>query len=156
MIYEVRQIIENYLCVVRQRTGPNVTIARLCHLLARADVTFARCHRQPRLQRIPDIIAAMEQYHVAKHYAASSPIMRTWWTQQRAVRLKGDNQAYVTCVTCTLRQALSLVTVFSAQTCSINGRNFTHDTSPYLKLKIIVLFCANVLYITVGLELDEK
>jgi len=85
----------NYLYVVRQRTGPNVTIARLRHLLARAYVTFARHHR-PRLQRIPDIIASMEQYHVAKHYAASSPIMRTWWTQQRAVRLKGDNQAYIT------------------------------------------------------------
>ena len=88
--------IENYLRVVRQWTGPNVTIPRLCHLLARADVTLARCHHQSRLQRIPDIIAAMEQYHVAKHYAASSPIMRTWWTQQRAVRLEGDNQAYVT------------------------------------------------------------
>lgn len=98
----------NYLCVVRrQRTGPNVTIARLCHLLARADVTFARWHRQPRLQRIPDIIAAMEQYHVAKHYAASSPIMRTWWTQQRAVRLEGDNQAYVTRVQHTTTGALS-------------------------------------------------
>lgn len=82
--------------MVRQRAGPNVTVARLRHLLARADVTLARRHRRPRLQRIPDIIAAMEQYHVAKHYAAPSPIMRTWRTQQRAVRLKGDNRAYIT------------------------------------------------------------
>lgn len=107
----ITMVIGNYLRVVRQWTGPNVTIARLCHLLAQADVTFARCHRQPRLQRIPDIIAAMEQYHVAKHYAASSPIMRTWWTQQRAVRLEGDNQAYITHTLHTTAGALSLITV---------------------------------------------
>lgn len=94
--------------MVRQRTGPNVTIACLRHLLARADVTFTRHHRRPRLQRIPDIIAAMEQYHVAKHYAASSPIMRTWRTQQRAVRLEGESIKHTLCVSYVTRPALSL------------------------------------------------
>lgn len=93
--------------MVRQRTGPNVTIARLRHLLARADVTLTRRHRRPRLQRIPDIIAAMEQYHVAKHYAASSPIMRTWRTQQRAVCLEGESIKHTLCVSYTTTGAFS-------------------------------------------------
>jgi len=124
--------------VIWQRAGPNVTVSRLRHLLARADVTLARRHR-PRLQRIPEIIAAVEQYHVAKHYAASSSIMRTWWTQQRAVRLKGDNIKHTLCVryyyttiaprspplTLSLSLALTLVTPFSAQT--RKGRNSMRD-----------------------------
>lgn len=127
--------------MVRQRTGPNVTIARLRHLLARAYVTFARHHR-PRLQRIPDIIAAMEQYHVAKHYAASSPIMRTWWTQQRAVRLKGDNQAYIMRVTNYNRRSLSR-NRSRPKLVALREETLLHDLVVYLNHLYL-----NVLFIT--------